>query len=148
MSKKRSQTVLPAQKIIGGHAEGEAVVTSDSLTFWGGIDPATGMIIESQHELCGQTVTGKVLVFPRGAGSSSGCGVLMEMLRRGNNPAALINIEVEAILALGPIIAQELYGRSLPVVTVKPAHFTKLRNGDRVIVDADAGRVMVQRGGG
>ncbi len=147
MTSERSQAVLPARKIIGGHAEGEALVTGHPLTFWGGIDPARAVIIEAQHDLCGQTVTGKVLVFPRGAGSSSGCGVLMEMLRRGNNPAAFINIESEAVLALGPIIARELYGRSFPVVTVKPVHFTKLRTGDRVIVDADAGRVLVRRGG-
>ena len=148
MTKEGSRAVLPARKIVGGHAEGEALVTGHSLTFWGGIDPATAVIIEAQHELRGQAVAGKVLVFPRGAGSSSGCGVLMEMLRRGNNPAALINLETEAILALGPIIAQELYGRSFPVVTVKPVHFTKLRTGDRVIVDADAGRLLVERRGG
>ena len=148
MTKERSPAVLPARKVIGGRAEGKALVTAHQLTFWGGIDPATAVIIEAQHELCGQAVTGKVLVFPRGAGSSSGCGVLMEMLRRGNNPAAVINIETEAVLALGPIIAQELYGRSFPIVTLKPAHFTILRTGDGVIVDADAGKVLVERGGG
>ncbi len=145
MTKERSQAVLPARKIVGGHAEGEALVTGHSLTFWGGIDPATALIIEAQHELRGQAVAGKVLVFPRGAGSSSGCGVLMEMLRRGNNPAALINLETEAILALGPLIAQELYGRSFPIVTMKSIHFLKLRTGDRLVVEADAGRVVVRR---
>lgn len=148
MTKACSPAVLPARKIIGGHAAGKALVTGQQLTFWGGIDPATAVVIEAQHELCGQAVTGKVLVFPRGAGSSSGCGVLMEMLRRGNNPAAMINLETEAVLALGPIIAQELYGRSFPIVTLKPAHFKTLRTGDGVIVDADGGRVLVERGGG
>lgn len=147
MTKQRSLAVLPARKVIGGHAEGEALVTMFSLTFRGGINPATGVVIDSQHELCGRVVTGKILVFPRGAGSSSGCGVLMEMLRLGNNPAALINIETEAVLALGPLIARELYGRSLPIVTVKPMHFNKLRTGDWVVVDADAGRILVQTGG-
>ncbi len=148
MTRERSRAVLPARKIIGGYAEGKALVTQQPLTFWGGIDPASGLIIEAQHELCGEAVTGRVLVFPRGAGSSSGCGVLMEMLRRGTNPAALINIETEAVLALGPIIAQELYGRSFPVVTLKPGHFTRLRTGDGVIVNADAGKIVVQKGGG
>ena len=147
MSRGRRLAVLPARKLIGGHAEGEALATAHPLTFWGGIDPSTAVIIEAQHELLGQSVTGKVLVFPRGAGSSSGCGVLMEMLRRGNNPAAIINIETEAVLALGPIIARELYGRSFPIVTVKPAHFARLRTGDRLVVDADAGQVRVQREG-
>jgi len=148
VTKERSPAILPARKVIGGHAEGEALVTARPLTFRGGIDPATAVVIDAQHELCGQAVTGKILVFPRGAGSSSGCGVLMEMLRLGNNPAALINIETEAVLALGPIIAQELYGLSLPIVTVEPVHFNKLRTGDWVLVDADAGRVLVQKGGG
>ena len=147
MSKGSQPTVVPARRLIGGRAEGEALATAHPLTFWGGIDPATGLIIEAQHELLGQSVTGKVLVFPRGAGSSSGCGVLMEMLRRGNHPAAIINIETEAVLALGPIIARELYGRSFPIVTVKPAHFARLRTGDRLVVDADAGQVRVQREG-
>jgi predicted aconitase with swiveling domain len=147
VSRRRRPTVLPARKLIAGYAEGEVLATGHPLTFWGGIDPSTAIVIEAQHELRGQTVTGKILVFPRGAGSSSGCGVLMEMLRRGNNPAAIINIETEAVLALGPIIAQELYGRSFPIVTVKPDHFTELRTGDRLIVDADAGQVRVQREG-
>jgi len=143
----RSPVVVPVRTIIGGQAEGDALVTPHSLTFWGGIDPARAVIIEAQHELCGQTVAGKVLVFPQGAGSSSGCGVLMEMLRCGNNPAAMINIETEAVLALGPIIARELYGRSFPIVSVKRVHFTKFRTGDRVVVDAEVGRVLIYRRG-
>ena len=147
MSKGSQPTVVPARRLIGGRAEGEALATAHPLTFWGGVDPATGLVIEAQHELRGQTVTGKVLVFPRGAGSSSGCGVLMEMLRRGNHPAAIINIETEAVLALGPIIARELYGRSFPIVTVKPAHFARLKTSDRLIVDTDTRQVQVQREG-
>lgn len=131
----------PATAVIAGVGEGAALVTGDALTFWGGLDPATGTVTDAHHELCGQVVTGKVLVFPWGAGSSSGCGVLMEMVRCGTNPAALVNLETEAVLALGPIIAQELYGRSFPIVTVAREVFAELRTGDYLVVDGEHGRL-------
>jgi len=144
MTKK---SIFPARKLTAGVGEGEALVTQNALTFWGGMDPSTGTIIDTQHELCGEKVSGKVLVFPHGAGSSSGCGVIMEMVRLGTHPAAMVNVEKDPVLALGPILAQELYARSLPIVTVSKAVFNSFRKGDTLKVDADQGRIVCFRKG-
>jgi len=143
MNKKKS--IFPARKLTAGVGEGEALVTENSLTFWGGMDPTTGTIIDAQHELCGKKVSGKVLVFPYGAGSSSGCGVIMEMVRLGTHPAAMVNVEKDPVLALGPILAQELYGRSFPIVTVSKTVFKHFRKGDTLKVDAKKGRIVCFR---
>jgi predicted aconitase with swiveling domain len=145
MSKKKS--IFPARKLTAGVGEGEALVTENPLTFWGGMDPTTGTIIDAHHELCGKKVSGKVLVFPYGAGSSSGCGVIMEMVRLGTHPAAMVNVEKDPVLALGPILAQELYGRSLPIVTVSKTVFKHFRKGDTLKVDANKGRIVCLRKG-
>ncbi len=127
-----------------GRADGLALVTGMSVSFWGGIDPTTGMITDVHHELCGTCITGTVFVFPRGSGSSSGCGVLMEMVRRRTNPAAIVNMDTEVILALGPIISDALYGRSFPIVTAEPGVFHAIRSGDYVRIDADTGRLSIE----
>ncbi|MDI6870983.1 MAG: DUF126 domain-containing protein [Bacillota bacterium] len=142
MTRGRPALRYPARGIIGGYGEGEALVTLNSLSFWGGVDPSTGVVTDAHHEWRGVSVAGKVLVFPWGAGSSSGCGVLMEMVRCRTNPAAIINLETEAVLALGPIIAEELYGRSFPIVTVEQAVFDALITGDYLKVDGTAGQIV------
>lgn len=123
-----------------GEAEGTAVVSERGLSFWGGVDPSSGLVTDVHNPLFGRSITGKVLVSPGGAGSSSGCGVLMEMVRRGTNPAAIINLETEVILALGPLLAQELYGRSFPIIRLDPRDYAQLENGDYLRITED-GRV-------
>ena len=88
-----------------GKAEGRALVTDKSLCFWGGLDPETGKIIETGHPLEEQNITGKVLIFPRGHGSSSSSGVLLEAIRCNHGPATIINIFCESIIATGTIVA-------------------------------------------
>lgn len=106
-----------------GKAEGRALVTDKSLCFWGGLDPETGKIIEREHPLEGQDITGKVLIFPRGHGSSSSSGVLLEAIRCNHGPAAIINIFCEPIIAIGAIVAKVLYGKSVPIVVVSEDDF-------------------------
>lgn len=142
MDNSGTELRISATVVFKGRAEGEALVTNTPLTFWGGMDPSRGVITDVLHELHGQNVAGKVLVFPWGAGSSSGCGVLMEMLRCGVAPAGIINMETEAILALGPIIGQELYGKSIPIVTVNADDFASISTGDRVLIDEGLIRVL------
>lgn len=108
-----------------GKAEGRALVTDKSLCFWGGLDPKTGKIIETGHPLEGQDVTGKVLIFPRGHGSSSSSGVLLEAIRCNHEPAAIINIFCEPIIATGSIVANVLYGRSVPIAVVSEDDFKR-----------------------
>jgi len=137
MNNINKKETYPVKNIFKGCAKGEALVTKDSLSFWGGIDPLTGIIKDVHHELYGQSIKNKIFFFPRGAGSSSGCGVIMEMVRCKTNPAAIINIETESILALGPIIAEELYHRSFPMVNLEESLFSLIQTGDYIEIDME-----------
>ena len=99
-----------------GDAGGEVLRLDEPLSFWGGIDPATGAIIEPRHPQLGERITGRVLVMPAGRGSSSSSTVLAEAIRAGNGPAAIVLAQPDGIVVLGSIVARELYGIAVPVV--------------------------------
>ena len=92
--------------IFKGSAEGEALVTKDAISFYGGVDPETGVIIEPGHELEGKSMAGKILVFPKGKGSTVGSYVLYRLKKNGHAPIGIINRESETIVAVGAIISE------------------------------------------
>ena len=96
---------LTGRSISKGTAEGELLKTDTPISFLGGVDPRTGNIIDANHPLAGQKITGKVLAFPYGKGSTVGSYVLYALSRNGTAPAAVINTECETIIAIGAIIA-------------------------------------------
>jgi uncharacterized protein len=100
-----------------GEAEGDTLVLDQPLSFWGGLDPASGRIVDPRHPQRGAIVTDRVLVMPSGRGSSSSSSVLAEAVRSGTAPAAIVLTEADPIVALGSIVARELYGRALPVIS-------------------------------
>jgi hypothetical protein len=102
--------------LVAGTAEAEALVLEEPLSFWGGVDPATGEVIDVHHSQRGANVAGRVLVMPSGRGSSSSSSVLAEAIRAGTAPAAIVLLEPDPIVALGAIVARELYGTAIPVV--------------------------------
>jgi len=102
--------------LVAGSAEGDALVLHEPLSFWGGVDPSTGEVIDGHHAQRGANVAGKILVLPSGRGSSSSSSVLAEAIRVGTAPAAIVLLEADPILALGAVVARELYGVSIPVV--------------------------------
>jgi uncharacterized protein len=104
--------------LVPGPAKGTALVLSEPLSFWGGVDAADGTIIDRHHPQAGETVRGKVLVMPSGRGSSSSSSVLAETIRAGTGPVAIVLAEPDGILALGALVASKLYGRTTPVVVV------------------------------
>jgi uncharacterized protein len=104
--------------LVTGGARGPALVLDEPLSFWGGLDPATGEIVDRRHPQCGSNVTGRVLVMASGRGSSSSSSVLAEAIRAGTAPAGVVLREPDGIVALGAIVAEELYGRTMPVVVV------------------------------
>ncbi len=116
----------PERVLVAGQAAGPVLFTTEPLSFWGGLDPQSGLIIDQRHPLVGQSVTGKVFVFPYGRGSSSSSGILLEAIRLGTAPAAIINWRVDGILALGILVGREMYGRTLPLLTLDPADFATL----------------------
>lgn len=96
---------LTGRSISKGSASGELLKTDTPISFLGGVDPRTGNIIDANHPLAGQNITGKVLAFPYGKGSTVGSYVLYALSRNGTAPAAVINTECETIIAIGTIIA-------------------------------------------
>lgn len=117
-----------------GTAEGQILVLDAALSFWGGMDPASGTVIDRHHPQCGTCLTGKVVVMPSGRGSSSSSSVLAEALRAGTAPAAIVLSEPDGIIAIGAIVASELYGIECPVVSFKLPLLRQLRPGSRVRV--------------
>ncbi len=117
---------LEASSILVGTAEGRVIATTEALSFWGGIDPETGCVIDVHHPLHGVCITGAILMMPSTRGSCTGSGVLLDLALTGRAPAALIFSEAEDVVTLGAMIAAQLFGCSLPVLRLTSAAFTAL----------------------
>ena len=106
------------------------------LSFWGGLDAATGRIIDQRHPQRGEVVSGRVLVLPGGRGSSSSSSVLAEAIRSGTAPAALILAEPDLIIALGSLVAAELYGQRVPIAVLSADRYATIAHGATIDVEA------------
>ena len=127
--------MMNGRSISPGKAEGAAIVSTEPIGFYGGIDAQTGIVIEQGHPLEGESVTGKVLVFPNGKGSTVGSYVIYGLEKNGVGPVAIVNQETETIVATGAILAG--------VPCVDGIDISTIKTGDRLVVDADAGTVEV-----
>ena len=105
-----------AQIIVPAEAKGAVLASSEGLSFWGGVDPATGKVIDAHHPLCGQSLAGKIVLMPTSRGSCTGSGVLLELALNGHAPAALVFREAEDILTLGALIAGKMFDKPLAVL--------------------------------
>lgn len=134
---------IRGRKVVGGVAEGEALVTRERISGWGGVDPRQGTIVETRHELRGQSFAGKVLVFP-GAKGSSGWSAMFHVARvMGTAPAAWLFNEMSTKVALGTVVSHA------PAMTdFERDPLALIRTGDWVRVDADAGLVTIRRRAG
>ncbi|PSJ60887.1 aconitase X [Pseudaminobacter soli (ex Li et al. 2025)] len=117
---------VPARSILGGTANGPIIVAEEALSFWGGVNPATGSVIDVHHPLHGVCLTGSILMMPSSRGSCTGSGVLLDLVLTGRAPAALVFSEAEDVLTLGALIASELFGKPLPVLRLAPDAFAAL----------------------
>jgi predicted aconitase with swiveling domain len=126
---------LQGRSIYMGRAEGEALVTTMGISFFGGIDPESGIVVERGHELEGQCVAKRVLVFPTGKGSTVGSYTLYRLKKAGKAPIAIINAECEPITAVGCIISE------IPCVDKIP--ITQIRTGMKLVVDGTQGNVEI-----
>jgi cis-L-3-hydroxyproline dehydratase len=127
--------VIAGRPVVEGHAEGDALVTHESLSFWGGFDFHTGMIIDTHHPLAGVSAAGRILAVPYSKGSSTTTAVLLEAVRAGTAPAAILTTGVDSFFALASIVADVMYGKSFPVVALDAAAFASLVSGERVVVE-------------
>jgi hypothetical protein len=134
----RTEILLKGHKVSKGKATGEALVSQAPLSFYGGIHPETGFIIEKGHELEGVSVSGKVLVFPTGKGSTAGAYILYELATSKKAPKAIINISADPIVAAGAIISD------IPMVDKLDRNpIEVVKAGDLIEVNADQGLVRV-----
>ena len=115
-----------ARSILGGTATGPVIVAEEALSFWGGVDPATGNVIDVHHPLHGASLTGGILLMPSSRGSCTGSGVLLDLVLTGRGPAALVFLEAEDVLTLGALIASEMFGKPLPVLRLASDTFAAL----------------------
>lgn len=124
---------LTGRTIFPGQASGVALVSRMGISFYGGVDPETGEITEAGHDLEGQSLAGKVLVFPSGKGSTVGSYILYRLKHNGHAPAAIINTECETITAVGCIISE--------IPCIDQVQIEKLISGMQLHIDAEKGLV-------
>ncbi|MDH2328162.1 aconitase family protein [Cereibacter sp. SYSU M97828] len=136
--------------LVPGTASGPVIASAEGLSFWGGVDPATGVVIDAHHPLHGRCITGAVLMMPTSRGSCTGSGVLLDLTLTGRAPAALIFREAEDILTLGALIAGRMFDRSLPVLRLAPADFDAVAASGHAAISEGAvnGIALSSRAGG
>jgi predicted aconitase with swiveling domain len=131
-------TILKAHIVSRGRAQGIALVTSQPISFLGSVDVKKGIIVEKGHELEGKSISGKVLVFPGGKGSTVGSYAIYQLKKNGQAPLAMINVKAEPIVAVGAIISD------IPLVdNVEKNPIEIIKTGDKVLVDAIVGSVEI-----
>ena len=120
--------------IYKGTGEGEALTTTQPISFYGGVDPNTGVVIDKGHELQGQSVKGKVLVFPTGKGSTVGSYTLYRMKKNGTAPAGIVNKECETVVAVGAIISE--------IPCIDSVDISRIKMGDTVRIENNVVKVQ------
>jgi predicted aconitase with swiveling domain len=140
MEGNEMKIILRGRKVVGGVAEGEAVVTKQPISFLGGVNPDSGIVVEKGHEIEGKCITGKVFVFPRGKGSTAGPYIIYAMAKRKTAPAAMINVEAEPIIAVGAAMG------NIPMVHRLDKNPLELISmGDHVKIDGEKGIVEITK---
>ncbi|MFQ6105923.1 MAG: DUF126 domain-containing protein [Candidatus Hydrothermarchaeaceae archaeon] len=133
---------LRGRKISPGKAEGEVMASREEITFLGGVDPRTGIVTERGHELEGKCISGKILVFPSGKGSTVGSYILYQLKKNGRAPVGIINEKADETVAVGAIIS------GIPMLdSLEAGTFKILKNKMRVKIDADRGYLEVDYAG-
>ncbi|MEE9416856.1 MAG: DUF126 domain-containing protein [Acidimicrobiales bacterium] len=133
---------MRGRPLVAGTAVGDVLRLDEPLSFWGGFDGATGRIVDRRHPQSGQSVAGRILAMTSGKGSSSTSSVLAEAIREGTAPLAIIMAEPDEIVVLGAVVAEELYGVTMPVVLLAAKAWERLRPGQFVALQDDGTILM------
>ena len=120
-----------------GSVTARAIVLREPLSLWGGMDPASGRVIDARHPQRGESLAGRIVVMPAARGSSSSSSVLAEAVRAGCAPAGILLAEPDLILAVGAAVAEELYGVRVPIVVVAPEELAGVADGQVVTISDD-----------
>ncbi len=129
--------IIRGQPVIRGQAEGELLVSSEPLSFWGGYDYHTGEIIDRRHPLAGAIAAGRILAVPFTRGSSTTTAVLLEAVRAGTAPAAILTTGIDSFFALASVVADELYAKPIPLIALSSVDFASLASGVHVHISED-----------
>lgn len=129
--------VLTGKTSHPGIAEGEVLVLTESVSFWGGVNHH-GEIIDVHHAQHKAKMTNKILVMPSGRGSSSATAVLAELIRTGDGPLGIVMLQCDTILVIGALVSAEIYGISMPIVELAQAEYDQLTDGMNVAIAADS----------
>jgi hypothetical protein len=144
MKPESYHSAIEARVLVGGRAAGVVLASSEPLSFWGGYDPRTGEILDPRHPLGGRRAAGSVLAIPYTRGSSTTTQVLLEAIRAGTAPAAIVSRGPDRFLALASIVADEMYGKPIPILAVSSEDFPRLLTGQRVEIQ-ESGRIEIRR---
>ncbi len=123
---------VPCKAAVSGNLRVELLFSDDSFSFWGGADQATGEIRDNRHSKYGENMAGKAFAFPFGRGSSGAGLVILEMLRVGVEPAAMINLRSDPVILTGPLIAKHFYNKIIPMVNLSEEDYKKLEGAKEV----------------
>lgn len=139
---------LQGRTVIEGEARGRALVSNEPLSFWGGYDWKTGEITDRRHNLSGLIAKDKILAVPFTRGSSTTTAVLLEAIRAGTAPAAIITTGADFFFALASVVADELYKSPLPLVALSEEDFALLRTEDEIEIMRDGRVLIMMKNGG
>jgi len=134
--------IIHGKPVVPGEAQGKALVSSEPISFWGGYDYHTGEIIDRRHPLSGQVAKGCILAVPFTRGSSTTTAVLLEAIRAGTAPAAILTTGVDSFFALASVVAREMYEKPIPIFAITPQDFSTLQSGDHITI-TEAGRITI-----
>ena len=129
--------LIQGHPVIPGESEGELLISDQPLSFWGGYDQYTGEIIDRRHPLSGKIAANKILAIPFTIGSSTTTAILLESIRVGKAPAAIITTKKDHFLALASIVADEMYKKPIPILTISEKDFQNLRNGQTLKINKE-----------
>ncbi len=138
------EITLRGKPVVAGQAKGVALVSREPISFWGGYDYHSGEIIDRRHPLSGANAAGRVLAVPFTRGSSTTTAVLLEAVREGTAPAAILTTGRDSFFALASIVADELYKMPVPVIALEPTDLDRLATGDRLEI-AEDGMITLHR---
>lgn len=137
--------LLHGRAVVSGCASGEVLYSETGLSFWGGVSPKSGIIVDRHHPLSGLSLHGKILAIPAGRGSCTGSQVILELLLNGNAPAAIVLCHTDEIIALGAIVAEELFNKKLPVLCLEESAFKAISTWRTATIE---GSVLSREGQG
>ena len=141
---KQQTLSIQARALVAGCAEGSALVLDDTLSFWGGFNPANGEIIDVHHPQHGQRVGGCILCIPESKGSAGTPGGIAETLRNGSGPAAFVLGERDVNISVGALVANQLYQLNVPVVEISIEQMRQINTGEAMTIDRD-GTISINR---